>query len=165
MHSLRSLPSIRGSRKALVAAAAAALLVAAGSVAYAQTAAAGDPVTSETLSEGDTGQSFTIKADGSRHLVYRKAVIPPGASTGWHFHTGEEIAVIHSGTMVRVNGSDCSERSLGPGDALVEPTGPDEAHFGTNRGSEPVVLYITDVLPKGADFSEPAEDPGCENAK
>ncbi|MFI5663737.1 cupin domain-containing protein [Streptomyces sp. NPDC051684] len=157
--------SIRRGRKALVAAAAGALLVTAGSVAYAQTDAAGDPVTSETLSEGVTDRPFTIKADGSRHFVYRKAVIPPGAGTGWHFHTGEEIAVIHSGTMVRINGSDCSERSLGPGDALVEPTGPDEVHFGTNRGSEPVVLYITDVLPEGADFSEPAPDPGCENAK
>lgn len=130
----------------------------------AATAAPG-PITSETFSEGDSSLPFKVDADGPRHLVYRKAVIPPGAATGWHYHVGAEIAVIKSGTLTRINGADCTVRSIKPGDALVEPTGPDEVHYGVNRGTEPVVLYITDVLPTGAPFSKPAADPGCPTAK
>ncbi|GAA2244588.1 hypothetical protein GCM10010232_34590 [Streptomyces amakusaensis] len=122
-------------------------------------------ITSEPIAEGESELPFTVDADGPRRLVYRKATIPPGASTGWHYHVGEEFAVIVSGTLTRINGEDCSTRILKPGDALVEPTGPDEAHFGVNRGSEPVVLYITDVLPEGAGFSRPAPDPGCGAAR
>ncbi|WEV24258.1 cupin domain-containing protein [Streptomyces sp. 71268] len=126
---------------------------------------AGGPITSETLSEGDTTLPFRIKAEGPRHLLYRKATIPPGTATGWHYHPGSEIAVIASGTLTRVNGDDCRVRVLGPGDALVEPTGPKEVHYGVNRGTEPVVLYITDVLPKGAPVSVPADNPGCPTAR
>ncbi|MFE0132900.1 cupin domain-containing protein [Streptomyces sp. NPDC059037] len=144
---------------------AAALCLTAGGVANAVTADDPGPITSETLSEGDSSLPFKVNADGPRHLVYRKAVIPPGANTGWHYHKGEEIAVIKSGTLTRYNGSDCSKRVIKPGDALVEPTGPEEVHYGVNKGSEPVVLYITDVLPEGAGFSTPAPDPGCDTTK
>lgn len=125
----------------------------------------GGPITSEPIAEGTSDRPFTVNADGPRRLVYRKATIPPGTSTGWHYHVGEELAVVVSGTLTRFNGDDCSKRVLRPGDALVEPTGPGEAHFGINKGSKPVVLYITDVLPAGAPFSVPAPDPGCETGR
>ncbi|MFI2259949.1 cupin domain-containing protein [Streptomyces tubercidicus] len=153
---------------------AAALCLAVGGVANATPSAApstpaapatGGPITSETLSEGDTDRPFSVQADGPRHLVYRKAVIPPGTATGWHYHVGAEVAVIKSGTLTRINGADCTIRTFKPGDALVEPTGPAEVHYGVNKGTEPVVLYITDVLPAGAPFSQPAADPGCGTAK
>jgi quercetin dioxygenase-like cupin family protein len=165
-------------RRLAQVAVAAALSLAAGGLADSYATAAPDaaadtprptaspgPITSEPLAEGDTDRPFTVDADGPRKLVYRKATIPPGASTGWHYHEGEEIAVIVSGTLTRINGEDCSVRVLKPGDALVEPTGPDEVHFGVNKGNEPVVLYITDVLPEGAGYSKPAPDPGCETAR
>ncbi|MFD3578005.1 cupin domain-containing protein [Streptomyces sp. NPDC058644] len=146
---------------------AAALCFTAGGVANATTSGTADPgpITSETLSEGRSELPFKVNADGPRHLVFRKAVIPPGANTGWHYHQGEEIAVIKSGTLTRYNGSDCKARVIRPGDALVEPTGPEEVHYGVNKGTEPVVLYITDVLPEGAGFSTPAPDPGCDTSK
>ncbi|MEU3350996.1 cupin domain-containing protein [Streptomyces sp. NPDC037389] len=167
------MPFSRAHRRTLgYTAMAAALCLTAGGVANAAASAgqpAGQatpgPITSETLSEGDSGLPFKVDADGPRHLVYRKAVVPPGAATGWHYHVGAEIAVIKSGTLTRINGADCTVRAFKPGDALVEPTGPDEVHYGVNRGTEPVVLYITDVLPAGAPFSKPAADPGCPTAR
>ncbi|MEW2510281.1 cupin domain-containing protein [Streptomyces sp. NPDC046870] len=123
------------------------------------------PVSSVTLSQGLTSAPFKIKADGNRKVLYRKAVVQPGASTGWHYHVGEEIAVINSGTFTRIDGSDCSEKEYGPGDSLVEPVGPHTVHMGINRGTTPVELYVVDVLPTDATApSVPVADPGCGTA-
>ncbi|MEW2288055.1 cupin domain-containing protein [Streptomyces sp. NPDC047841] len=120
------------------------------------------PVSSVTLSQGLTSAPFKIKADGDRKVLYRKAVVQPGASTGWHYHVGEEIAVINSGTFTRIDGSDCSEKQYGPGDSLVEPVGPRTVHMGINRGTTPVELYVVDILPTDATApSVPVADPGC----
>ncbi|UUU34804.1 cupin domain-containing protein [Streptomyces sp. CA-210063] len=121
------------------------------------------PVSVVTLSQGVTSAPFKIKANGDRKILYRKAVVQPGASTGWHYHVGEEIAVIHSGTFTRIEGSDCSVEEYGPGESLVEPVGPDTVHMGINNGTEPVELYVVDIIPK--DATAPvvaAPDPGCD---
>lgn len=121
------------------------------------------PVSVVTLSQGITSAPFEIKADGDRKILYRKAVVQPGASTGWHYHVGEEIAVINSGTFTRIDGSDCSVEEYGPGESLVEPVGPDTVHMGINNGPEPVELYVVDIIPK--DATAPvvaAPDPGCD---
>ncbi|MFT2018645.1 cupin domain-containing protein [Streptomyces sp. 796.1] len=174
----RLLPASRRRRFGYLAAATALCLTAVGAASATEGASStaadparaaqtppGGPITSETLSEGDTTLPFKIKATGPRHLLYRKAVIPAGTATGWHYHVGAEIAVIASGKLTRINGDDCTVRVLGAGDALVEPTGSDEVHYGVNRGTEPVVLYITDVLPKGQPVSVPAPDPGCPTSR
>ncbi|GAA3041276.1 cupin domain-containing protein [Streptomyces glomeratus] len=121
------------------------------------------PVSSVMLTQGVTSAPFKIKANGNRKVLYRKAVVQPGASTGWHYHVGEEIAVINSGTFTRIDGSDCSVKKYGPGDALVEPVGPDTVHMGINNGTEPVELYVVDILPTDATApSVPVPDPGCD---
>ncbi|MFE6982761.1 cupin domain-containing protein [Streptomyces griseus] len=121
------------------------------------------PVSSVTLSEGTTSAPFKIKANGNRKVLYRKAVVQPGASTGWHYHVGEEIAVIDSGTFTRIDGSDCSVEEYGPSESLVEPVGPTTVHMGINKGSVPVELYVVDVIPTDATSpSTPAPDPGCD---
>ena len=98
------------------------------------------PVSAVVLSQGVTSAPFKIKANGDRKVLYRKAVVQPGASTGWHYHLGEEIAVINSGTFTRIEGADCSVRAYGPGESLVEPVGPDTVHMGINNGTEPVTI-------------------------
>ncbi|MFE5938234.1 cupin domain-containing protein [Streptomyces sp. NPDC056470] len=121
------------------------------------------PVSAVVLSEGVTSAPFKIKANGDRKVLYRKAVVQPGASTGWHYHLGEEIAVINSGTFTRIEGADCSVRVYGPGESLVEPVGPDTVHMGVNNGTEPVELYVVDILPKNATGpTKAAPDPGCD---
>ncbi|MFF4170803.1 cupin domain-containing protein [Streptomyces sp. NPDC001744] len=121
------------------------------------------PVSSVTLSQGVTSAPFRIKAQDGRKVLYRKAVVQPGASTGWHYHVGEEIAVINSGTFTRIDGSDCSVKEYGPGESLVEPVGPTTVHMGVNRGTEPVELYVVDIVPTTATGpTTAAPDPGCD---
>ncbi|MBR8642659.1 cupin domain-containing protein [Streptomyces tuirus] len=154
-------------RKSKVAAAGAVAAVILGAGFAVQPAAQAEvpPVSAVVLSEGVTSAPFKIKANGDRKVLYRKAVVQPGASTGWHYHVGEEIAVIHSGTFTRIEGSDCSVREYGPGESLVEPVGPDTVHMGVNNGTEPVELYVVDIIPKNATApTTPAPDPGCDTA-
>ncbi|MFF1687432.1 MULTISPECIES: cupin domain-containing protein [unclassified Streptomyces] len=121
------------------------------------------PVSSVTLSQGVTSAPFKIRADGDRKVLYRKAIVQPGASTGWHYHVGEEIAVINSGTFTRIDGSDCSVKEYGQGESLVEPVGPTTVHMGVNKGTEPVELYVVDIIPTTATApTTAAPDPGCD---
>ncbi|WP_432083555.1 cupin domain-containing protein [Streptomyces sp. WAC 04229] len=132
-------------------------------VAQADATAEVPPVSAVTLTEGVTSAPFKIKAKDDRKVLYRKAVVQPGASTGWHYHVGEEIAVINSGTFTRIDGSDCSVEEYGPGESLVEPVGPNTVHMGINKGTEPVELYVVDIIPTTATSpSTPAPDPGCD---
>ncbi|MGH3434101.1 MAG: cupin domain-containing protein, partial [Thermocrispum sp.] len=125
-----------------------------------ETGGAGGPTTVEVLALGSTDQPFTIRSRKARDFHFRKAVMQPGASTGWHFHTGEEVAVIASGTLTRFGG-DCGRQVLREGDALVEPAGRDEVHLGVNLSTEPVELYVADLVPAGRPIVRPAADPGC----
>ncbi|MFE0810503.1 cupin domain-containing protein [Streptomyces sp. NPDC058848] len=121
------------------------------------------PVSAVTLTQGVTSAPFKIKAKDDRQVLYRKAIVQPGASTGWHYHVGEEIAVINSGTFTRIDGSDCSVEEYGPGESLVEPVGPDTVHMGINKGTEPVELYVVDIIPTTATTpTTAAPDPGCD---
>ena len=47
------------------------------------------------------------------------------------------------------------------GAAFVEPSGPRHRHIGRNLGTEPVVLYVTYLLPKGSPLSNDADAPPC----
>lgn len=150
-------------RSRIAAAGAVAAVVFGTGFATQPVAAKVPPVSSEVLSQGLTSAPFTIKSDGDRKVLYRKAVVQPGASTGWHYHVGEEIAVINSGVFTRIDGSDCSVREYGPGESLVEPVGPDTVHMGINNGTKPVELYVVDIIPTDATApSVPAPDPGCD---
>lgn len=123
------------------------------------------PVSAVTLSQGITSAPFKIKATGDRKVLYRKAIVQPGASTGWHYHVGEEIAVINSGTFTRIDGSDCSVEEYSAGESLVEPVGPTTVHMGINKGTEPVELYVVDIIPtKATAPTTAAPDPGCDVA-
>lgn len=149
--------------KVVTAGAVAAVTLGAGFVVQPVAQAEVPPVSAVVLSQGVTSAPFKIKADGDRKVLYRKAVVQPGASTGWHYHVGEEIAVINSGTFTRIEGADCSVREYGPGESLVEPVGPDTVHMGVNNGTEPVELYVVDIIAKDATApTVPAPDPGCD---
>jgi quercetin dioxygenase-like cupin family protein len=86
--------------------------------------------------------------------------IAPGGSTGWHYHTGQLIAVVKSGTLTRTL-HDCSTEVSTAGSSLVEPAGQEHVHLGRNLGIEPVVLLVTYVLPAGHPLSHDAPAPTC----
>lgn len=118
------------------------------------------PVTAETLAEGDTAAPYRIAARDDRHVVQRRITVRPGAASRWHWHSGEQLTVVTSGTLGRYDAS-CAPRVYEEGDTFVEPVDRDDPHINVNLGDEPLVLHVVDFLPPGAPEAEPAENPGC----
>jgi quercetin dioxygenase-like cupin family protein len=145
-------------RKFLVAGACVATLTAVPGAALA-TPPSG--VTAEVLAAGNAVDGIKVKSRGDTDVTMRVITIQPGGTTGWHYHDGPLIAVVKSGTLTRTL-SDCSTEVSNAGDSFVEPDGHHAVHVGRNLGTEPVVLHVTYVLPKGSPFSEDADALDCE---
>ncbi|MCT2594420.1 cupin domain-containing protein [Streptomyces sp. N2-109] len=143
-------------RAAMTVACAAGIAVAPSAM-----ATPGGAVSSETLAKGRAEEGVEIKIRGDAQVTYRKIVIEPGGSTGWHYHPGRLLAVVEAGTLTRTL-ADCSVEVSGPGDTVLEPVGADHTHLGRNLGAEPVVLYTTYFTPAGSPDTVDAEDPGCD---
>ncbi|WP_329319330.1 cupin domain-containing protein [Streptomyces sp. NBC_01262] len=143
-------------RGALVVAGVAALAV----VPSAALATPGSGVSATILAKGTSEDGLKIKTKGRTDVVVRTITIEPGGSTGWHYHLGKLIAVVQSGTLTRTM-ADCSVEVATAGQSFVEPDGANHVHIGRNLGTEPVVLYVTYLLPEGAPLSVDAPDPGC----
>ncbi|WP_405732336.1 cupin domain-containing protein [Streptomyces sp. NBC_01537] len=112
------------------------------------------------LAKGTSEDGLKIKTKGRTDVVVRTITVEPGGSTGWHYHLGKLIAVVQSGTLTRTM-ADCSVEVATAGQSFVEPDGANHVHIGRNLGTEPVVLYVTYLLPEGAPLSVDAPDPGC----
>ncbi|MET9672675.1 cupin domain-containing protein [Streptomyces sp. NPDC006482] len=146
----------RSRRTLLVAGTVAAVAV----VPSAALATPGSGVSGTVLAKGTSAGTLRIKPPkGETDVVVRTITIAPGGSTGWHHHPGPLVAVVQAGTLTRTL-DDCSVEVTSAGQAFVEPSGGKHVHVGRNLGTEPVVLYVTYLLPKGAPFSvdEPAPD-------
>jgi quercetin dioxygenase-like cupin family protein len=135
----------------------AALVAAAPSSAWAGPAPA---VSGTVLAKGTSAGTIETENRGPTDVVVRRIVIPPGGTTGWHYHLGELVAVVLSGTLTRQL-DDCSIRTSTTGQAFVEPAGRKHVHIGRNLGAEPVELYVTYLIPAGAPLSVERPDPGC----
>ncbi|GEB59155.1 cupin domain-containing protein [Streptomyces gardneri] len=133
-----------------------------GAVAVVPSAAVASPgsgVSGTVLARGTSDGALRIKPpEGDTDVVVRTITIAPGGSTGWHHHPGQVIGVVQTGTLTRTF-DDCSVEVTSAGEAFVEASGREHAHVGRNFGSEPVVLYVTYLLPKGAPLSVDEPDP------
>ncbi|WP_026422606.1 cupin domain-containing protein [Actinokineospora inagensis] len=139
----------------LAALAAALFLVAAPAAATAPPAP-----TAEILGQGTTTDPYLLVSWQKRQFVARKVTIPPGGETPWHYHVGEQVVVQIQGVVERLD-RNCKVRTYRAGDAYIEPAGSTEVHKGVNRGTEPVVFYVTDLLPEGAPFAVTVPAPAC----
>ncbi|WP_328767832.1 cupin domain-containing protein [Streptomyces sp. NBC_00286] len=137
-----------------------ACVAAVGLVPSTALATPGSGVTGTILAKGTSDDGLKIKTRGRTDVVVRTITVAPGGSTGWHYHQGELIAVVQSGTLTRTM-HDCTVETTTAGKSFVEPAGPHHVHIGRNLGTEPVVLYVTYLLPEGAPLSVDAPDPGC----
>ncbi|MFD0574211.1 cupin domain-containing protein [Kitasatospora gansuensis] len=61
----------------------------------------GSGVTATLLGKGTSDGSITLKAKGRTDVVFREITIAPGGTTGWHYHPGQVLAVVKSGTLTR----------------------------------------------------------------
>ncbi|WP_424860818.1 cupin domain-containing protein [Streptomyces sp. MMS24-I29] len=98
--------------------------------------------------------------DGRTDVTFRTITVEPGGSTGWHTHRGQLIAVVKSGALTRTL-HDCSVEVTSAGSSFIEPSGARHRHIGRNLGPEPVVLWVTYLLPEGSELSDDAEAPSC----
>jgi quercetin dioxygenase-like cupin family protein len=117
-------------------------------------------VRATTLVAGTAAGGLAVTAPGPTEVTVRTITIAPGGSTGWHYHLGELLAVVQTGTLTRQL-ADCSTVASPAGQAFVEPAGVEHVHVGRNLGPEPVILYATYVLPAGSPLAVEAPDPGC----
>jgi len=86
-----------------------------------------------------------------------KVRIPPGAETGWHFHTVPGYAYLLSGVLT-LQYDPGTSKTFKAGDAFVESQG--LLHNGRNLGTEDVVLVVFFTGEAGTPFTiKPATVP------
>jgi len=123
-------------------------------------------------------QTRSVQGAPGRTMVLSRVTVPPGVQLALHHHLGTQIAHVETGTLtytvrqgsavVWEGESDQSPRKvrtiaagqsarLRPEQWIVEQ--PSDVHEAANRGSEPVVLYISTLLKTGAAPSTPVAPP------
>ncbi len=118
----------------------------------------------------------TAKVQGApgRTMVLSRVVVEPGAQLALHHHLGTQISRIAAGTLtytVREGSAELWEGDaemdprrvrtivagrtarIEAGQWLVEP--PSDIHEAANRGTVPVVIYLSTLLKSGAPPSTP----------
>ncbi|WP_243766995.1 cupin domain-containing protein [Streptomyces sp. GC420] len=120
----------------------------------------GSGVSGTVLAQGTSAGTLKVKAKGRTDVVFRTITVEPGGSTGWHYHPGQLIAVVKSGTLTRTL-QDCSVEATPAGTSFIEPSGSDHVHIGRNLGTEPVELYVTYLVPEGSPLAIDADAPEC----
>jgi quercetin dioxygenase-like cupin family protein len=107
-----------------------------------------------------TGGRVSIKTQGALDATMVGITIAPGGTGGWHKHAGPVIATVVQGTLTIIDRK-CKLRKLTAGKAVISPGSSTEKD--ENRGSTPLVFYVTLLLPHGvfgAEIPEPAPA-GC----
>jgi mannose-6-phosphate isomerase-like protein (cupin superfamily) len=85
-----------------------------------------------------TGYSFFAKAEGLK-LVFRKRVLHPGSSIGYHLQTEDEIYYVISGKGEMKENDKLIP--MNPGDAIL--TRPGSSHGLTQVGKDDLVILIS----------------------
>lgn len=111
---------------------------------------------------GVTGKVISRTTIDGQDYILRQITVPPGQSTGWHYHDGTLYGFVELGTLSHFD-SDCRPDGVyKAGSGLTEPSGANHVHIGRNLGKTDVVLDVLYVLPHGAPLSEDAPNPGCD---
>ncbi|MEU1436611.1 cupin domain-containing protein [Streptomyces sp. NPDC005786] len=136
-----------------------------GFVPAAAVATPGSGVSGTVVAEGTSAGKLKVKAPkGRTDVTFRTITVAPGGSTGWHTHRGQLIVVVESGALTRTL-DDCTVEVTPAGTSFIEPAGTKHRHVGRNLGTEPVVLWVTYLLPEGSPLSDDAEAVDCGGGK
>ncbi|WP_381560727.1 cupin domain-containing protein [Streptomyces eurythermus] len=74
------------------------------------------------------------------YVTVRKIVLPPGGTTGWHYHPGRLLIVVGQGVLTHTY-VDLDTETITAGSCFVEARGSEHAHIGTNLGDTPLVMH------------------------
>jgi len=122
-------------------------------------AARGHKISEKVLGAASIAAPFTIQAD-QPDVVVARAVVPPGASFGWHSHRSAVVAVVRSGTLTLYDSADqsCTPHRYKAGQGFVEQA--NHVHLARNEGRRSVVVLVTYLgLPHGVKPDVPAASP------
>jgi quercetin dioxygenase-like cupin family protein len=111
---------------------------------------------------GVTGTVIARTTKGGTDYTLRRITVPPGQSTGWHYHDGPLYAHVRQGTLSHFDATCTFDGVYPAGSAFVEPAGDNNVHIGRNLGITPLVLDVLYVLPHGSSLSEDAPNSGCD---
>ena len=98
------------------------------------------------------GEDLPNYPQGKPELVAMKYVIPAGHKLDWHHHVAMNHGVLVQGELTII-GLDGQTKTLHEGDVGVDMV--DSAHYGENRGTKPVVLYMFYISQEGLPLSVP----------
>jgi quercetin dioxygenase-like cupin family protein len=124
-------------------------------------AAGNSPITEKILGAASISDSYTIDVNKPGDVVVAEAIVPPGASFGWHSHRAAVAAVVKSGTLTLYDSADpsCSPQRYSAGQGFVEQR--NHVHLARNEGKKRVVVLVTYLgLKHGVNPDVPAESPG-----
>ena len=106
-----------------------------------------------------------LKTRGPVDFVTQQITIAPGGTTGWHSHPGPVLVTVKAGALTLVYADDpsCEGRVYTAGQSFVD-RGDEAVHTALNRGTTPVELWATYLVPgdPGTPFRIDAPDPGCD---
>ncbi|MEV5486105.1 quercetin dioxygenase-like cupin family protein [Streptomyces auratus] len=112
---------------------------------------------------GVTSKLIYQKTDGNTDYIVREITIPPGQSTGWHYHDGTLYGVVEQGTLSRFDATCQQNGTFKSGSTVTERPGANHVHIGRNLGKAPLTLVVLYVLPHGAPLRQDATNPPCDS--
>jgi len=113
----------------------------------------------EAKSETDSHE-VELRANGPTDVHILQNTIAPGGTFGWHSHPGPSIVVVASGALTLYHADDpaCTPHVFEEGQGFVDQGG--VVHVVRNEGSVDAVVYVTSIVPEGADRRSDEPDPG-----
>jgi quercetin dioxygenase-like cupin family protein len=104
------------------------------------------------------GQHLRIHTEASIDVATYKVDLAPGGTTGWHSHPGPSFNVVAEGEVTYyTEGTSCTPHRYPAGTTFVNPS--KIVHTLRNEGTVPAVVYVTWMVPVGANpirVDEPA---------
>jgi quercetin dioxygenase-like cupin family protein len=123
---------------------------------------AGTPkITEKVLGAAGVSQGYTFHIAKPGDIVVAKAIVPPGASFGWHSHRAAVAVVVRTGTLTLYDSADpsCHAQRYSAGQGFVEHR--HHVHLARNEGTKKVVVLVTYLgLKHGVNPDVPAKSPG-----
>jgi quercetin dioxygenase-like cupin family protein len=92
------------------------------------------------------------------HILENRIV--PGGTFGWHSHPGPSIVVVKAGALTLYRGDDptCTPQVIAAGSGFVDDGG--DVHVVRNEGSVDALVYVTSLVPHGANRRIDEPSPG-----
>ncbi|WOP07028.1 cupin domain-containing protein [Streptomyces cyaneofuscatus] len=104
----------------------------------------------QPLARGQVKAALPALGKDAEIVQVRRIVVPPGGTTGWHYHPGPLLTVVNQGVLTYTLARDLSTETVEAGQSFVEAAGSDHAHIGSNLGNEDLIMYTVYFLPSAS---------------